>query len=79
MGHGPVLVVYYLITDGIKPNNGIHRIKGVVLPALYLGRDTVGDAADGLGGYAVTELLLLDVAYLTRAVTDGIQAYDAIR
>ena len=49
-GHGPVLLVHYLVMDGIKPDNRIHRVKGAVLPALYLGKDTVGDAAYGLGG-----------------------------
>ena len=39
----------------------------------------VRDAADGLGRYAVAELLLQDVAYLSCAVADGVQPYDSVR
>ena len=63
----------------IKPYDGIHPVQGPVFPALYLRKDTVRNAADGLGRYAVAELLLQDVAYLSCAVANGVQAYDSVR
>ena len=48
----------------IKPYNGIHSVQRPVFPTLYLRKDTVGDAADGLGRYAVA---------------DGVQAQDSVR
>ena len=73
-GHRPVLLVHDLVMNRIKPHDGIHPVQRPVFPTLYLRKDTVGDAADGLGRYAVAELLLQDVAYLPRAVADGVQA-----
>ena len=63
----------------IKPYDGIHPVQRPVFPALYLRKDAVRDAADGLGRYAVAELLLQDVAYLSCAVANGVQAYDSVR
>lgn len=63
----------------IKPYDGIHPVQRPVFPALYLRKDTVRYAAYGLCRYAVAELLLKDVAYLSCAVADGVQAYDTVR
>lgn len=63
----------------IKPHDGIHPVQRPVFPALYLRKDTVRYAAYGLCRYAAAELLLKDVAYLSCAVADGVQAYDTVR
>ena len=78
-GHRPVLLIHYLVMNRIKPYDGIHPLQRPVLPVLYLKKGTVHNAADGLGRYAVAELLLHDVAYLSWAVADGVQAYYFVR
>ena len=75
-GHRPILLVHYLVMYRIKPYNWIHPVQRSVFPALYFRKDTVRYAAYGLCWYAVAELLLQDVAYLSCAVADGVQAYD---
>ena len=77
--HWTVLLVHYLIMHRIKPHDGIHPVQRPVFPALYLRKDTVRYAAYCLCRYAVAELLLKDVAYLSCAVADGVQAYDSVR
>ena len=63
----------------ITPYDGIYPVHRPVFPALYLRKDTVRYAAYGLCRYAAAELLLKDVAYLSCAVADGVQAYDSVR
>lgn len=47
-GHRPILLVHYLIMYRIKPYNWIHAVQRPVFPALYLRKDSVRYAADGL-------------------------------
>lgn len=74
--HRTVLFVRYLVMYRIKPYDGIHPVQRPVVPALYLRKDTVRYAAYGLCRYAVAELFLQNVAYLSCAVAvTGNQEY----
>ena len=78
-GHRTVLLVHHLIMHRIKPYYGIDAFQRPALPCLDLRQHPVCDAADRLPRYPVPELLLQYVAYLPRAVPDGIQPYYPVR
>ena len=56
--HKTVLfIIHYLVMERIKPHNGIYAAQKSVFPTLYLRKDMVRNATDGLGRYTVVELV----------------------
>ena len=62
----------------IELNYRINAVKWTIFPILNLWDNAICDAADSLCRDAVAKLFFQDVAYLSCAVIDGIQAYNTV-